>query len=97
MNRLIAVAMLATLAAIVVQLAAGDDPAWIGWVSVVLAGGAITRARIRTVPDAIRLARRCDPPESQSILARSIYRDHVGCFAAILIVLVLQLALELVS
>jgi len=97
MNRLIAVTMLGTLAAIVVQLAAGDDPAWIAWVSLVLAGGAITRARIRTVPDAIRLARRGDPPERQSLLARSIYRDHVGCFAAIFIVLVLQLALELVS
>ena len=92
MNRLIAFAMLATLAAIIVEIAAGDDPAWVAWLSLVLAAGAVGRARIRTVPNAARLGRRADPPEHQSTLARSIYRDHVACFTAILTVLVLQLA-----
>src|SRR4051794_40617500 len=42
MNRLVATAMLATLAAVVVQIAKGDDPAWGGGASlalVVMAGG----------------------------------------------------------
>jgi hypothetical protein len=92
MNRLIAFAMLATLAAIIVELVRGDDPAWVAWASLVLAAGAVGLARARTVPNAARLGRRSDPPEHQSTLARSIYRDHVACFTAILAVLVLQLA-----
>jgi hypothetical protein len=92
MNRLIAVVMLATIAAIIVEIASGDDPAWVAWLSLALAAGAVGRARVRTVPDAARLGRRLDSPERQSALARSIYRDHVGCFTAILAVLVLQLA-----
>ena len=92
MNRLVALAMLATLAAIVVQVATGDDPAWIGWASLVLVGAAVGLARVRTVPNAIRLGRRTDPVERQSALARSLYRDHVFCLTAILSVLVLQLA-----
>jgi len=92
MNRLIVFAMLGTLAAIVVEIAGGDDPAWVAWLSLLLAAGAIGRARVRTVPDAARLGRRADSPERQSALARSIYRDHVACFTAILGVLVLQLA-----
>jgi hypothetical protein len=92
MNRLIAVVMLATLAAIIVEIADGDDPAWVAWLSLVLATGAVVRARVRTVPDAVRFGRRSDSPEQQSALARSIYRDHVACFTAILAVLVLQLA-----
>ena len=41
MNRLVALVMLGTLAAIVIQIAKGDDPAWVAWASLVLAGGAI--------------------------------------------------------
>ena len=92
MNRLIAVVMLATLAAIIVEIAGGDDPAWVAWLSLALAAGAVSRARVRTVPDAARLGRRSDSAEQQSALARSIYRDHVACFTAILALLVLQLA-----
>ena len=92
MNRLIVFAMLGTLAAIIVEIAGGDDPAWVAWLSLLLAAAAVGRARIRTVPDAARLGRRADPPERQSALARSVYRDHVACFTAILGVLVLQLA-----
>src|SRR2546430_6458890 len=35
MNRLIAAVMLATLAAVVVQITEGDAPAWVGWTSLV--------------------------------------------------------------
>jgi hypothetical protein len=91
MNRLIAVVMLATLAAIIAEIAGGEDPAWVAWLSLALASGAVVRARVRTVPDAVRFGRRSDSPEQQSALARSIYRDHVACFTAILAVLMLQL------
>jgi hypothetical protein len=92
MNLLIAAVMLATLAAIVVEIALGDDPRWVGWASLPLAIAAIGLARARTVPSAVRLGSRVDPAGQQSVLARSILQDHLACFAAILALLVLQLA-----
>jgi hypothetical protein len=92
MNRLVAAVMVATLGAIVAQIARAEDPRWVGWVSLVLAGVPIGLARVRTVPDAVRLGGRADAADRQSALARSILRDHVACFAAILTLLVLQLA-----
>jgi hypothetical protein len=91
MNRLVAVAMLTTLAAIAVQIADGDDPAWVGWTSLALAGVAIAIAGLHTVPAARRLALRSDPPGEQSRLARSILRDHLVCLAAIAALLTIQL------
>jgi hypothetical protein len=91
MNRLVALVMLLTLAAIVVEIAHGVRPWWIGWVSLALAGsGAVTTLR-RTVPNARRLGRAEDTPEMQSTLARAIYRDHLLSFARIALVLGLQL------
>jgi hypothetical protein len=92
MNRLIAVTMLATPAAIVAEIAKGDVPAGIGWVSLALAGAAIVLAGARTVPNAVRLGTRSDPPARQSELARSIGRDHLFCFAAIAALIALQLS-----
>jgi hypothetical protein len=92
MNRLVAAVMLATLAAIIAQIARAEDPRWVGWVSLALAGVPIALARVRTVPDAVRLGRRGDPAADQQALARSILRDHVICFAAILTLVVVQLA-----
>jgi hypothetical protein len=63
----------------------------VGWTSLGLAGGAIALAAVRTVPGAVRLGTRADPPAVQSRLARSILRDHVVCFAAIAAVLAIQL------
>ena len=91
MNRLVAAAMLATLAAIVVQIARGDEPRWVGWASLGLVGSAVALAAAHTVPAAVRLGARRDPPDAQSRLARSILRDHVLCFAAIASTLVAQL------
>jgi di/tricarboxylate transporter len=48
MNLLVGAAMVATLAAIVAQIAAGDDPKWVAWRSLVLAGGAIALAVAHT-------------------------------------------------
>jgi hypothetical protein len=92
MNLLVAAAMVATLAAIVVQIARGDDAAWVGWASLALAGGAIGTAMLHTVPAAVRLGARRDPPGAQHALARSICRDHLGCFAAIAAIIAIQLA-----
>lgn len=92
MNRLVAAVMLATLAAIVVQIAEGDAPAWVGWASLALAGSAVSVAAGHTVPAAVRLGRRVGPVELESRLARSILRDHLLCIAAIAAVLVIQLA-----
>ena len=91
MNWFVAVAMLATLAAIVVQIAWGDEPRWVGWASLGLVGFAVALAAAHTVPAAVRLGGRHDPPDAQSRLARSILRDHVLCFAAIASTLVVQL------
>ena len=92
MNRLVAAVMLATIAAVIVQIAEGDAPAWVGWTSLSLAGGAIALAAARTVPNAVRLGARADPPAVQSRVARSILREHVICLAAIAAVLAIQLA-----
>jgi hypothetical protein len=92
MNRLIATVMAATLAAIVVQIAKGEGPVWLGWLSLALALSAILLAGARTVPSAVRLGTRRDPPAAQSRLARGVLAQHVFCFAAIAAVIVLQLA-----
>jgi uncharacterized membrane protein YjjP (DUF1212 family) len=92
MNRLIAAVMLATTAAIGVQIAAGDAPRWVGWASLALAGSAILLAAGHTVPSAVRLGAGTDTVSAQSRIARSIFRDHVLCLAAIASVLVVQLA-----
>ena len=93
MNRLVAAVMLATLAAIVVQIAKGDDPAWVGWTSLGLVGAAVGVAGSHTVPAAVRLGTRRDDAEEQRGLARSILRDHLFCLTAIALVLAVQLGL----
>ncbi|MEX2195036.1 MAG: hypothetical protein WD844_07100 [Thermoleophilaceae bacterium] len=93
MNRLIAAVMLATVAAIAVQIAEGDVRAWVGWASLGLAGAAVALAAAHTVPAAVRLGKRRDTAEVQSRLARSILRDHLLCLGAIAALLTLQLAL----
>lgn len=92
MNRLVAAAMVLTLGSIVAQIARGDHPRWVGWVSLVLAAAAIALAAARTVPHAVRLGTRRDTPSRQCELARSIFRDHVACAVAIAALLVIQLS-----
>jgi hypothetical protein len=91
MNRLVAAAMLGTLAAIIVEIASGDEPGWLAWLSLGLAAGPILLAGSHTVPAAVRLGGRADPPERQSALARSILREHLLCFAGIAALLLVQL------
>jgi hypothetical protein len=92
MNRLIATVMLATLAAIVVEIVNGKPSPWIAYVSLALAAFAIVLAGARTVPSAVRLGTGRDSVADQSALARAILRQHVVCFASIITVLTLQLA-----
>jgi hypothetical protein len=92
MSRLVAVVMVATLGAIVVEIAGDDVPAWAAWLSLALAGVAIGVAVTRTFRGAVRLGARRDPIEIQSRLARSICRQHLLCVAAIISLLVVQLA-----
>jgi hypothetical protein len=91
MNRLVALAMLVTLGALIAEIVRCDVVRWVAWTSLVLVGGAISLAAIRTVRNAVRLGTQEDDASVQSVLARSILRDHVACFAAVSIALVLQL------
>jgi hypothetical protein len=92
MNRLIATVMLATLAAIVVEIARAEPRPWVAWASLALAAAPIGLAGGRIVPMAVRLGGRADAPKRQSELAREIFRGHVFCAASILALLALQLS-----
>jgi hypothetical protein len=93
MNRLIATVMLATIAAIVVEIANGGGvPSAAAWVSLALAGAPVLLVATRTVRAAVRLGTRADPLERQSALARAIFREHVFCFASIAALIALQLS-----
>jgi hypothetical protein len=92
MNRLIALVMLATIAAVVVEIADGHQAGWVGWGSLVLAVTPIALAGAHTVPGAVRLGARRDSAERQSALARSIMREHAFCALAIAALLALQLS-----
>jgi len=91
MNRLVALVMLLTLAAIVAEIVDGVRPWWIGWVSLALAGSGVVPTLSRTVPYARRLGSAQDTPQVQSILARAICRDHLFSFARTSLLLGLQL------
>ena len=95
MNRTIAGVMLLTVLAIVVEIVQSHGHWWIAWISLAAAASAIGLARARTVPNAVRLGRASDSAEAQSRLARTIYRDHLYCLAAMSVVLALQLSAEL--
>ncbi|HLB20929.1 MAG TPA: hypothetical protein VK605_02385 [Solirubrobacteraceae bacterium] len=92
MNRLIAAAMLATIAALVVEIAQADVPGAVAWPSLALAAAPIALAGTRTVPAAVRLGARGDTPARQSALARTICREHLLCLASIAALLALQLS-----
>jgi len=91
MNRLIALAMLVTLAAVIGELVRHCVPAWVAWASLAIGGSAVGLAGARTVRNGVRLGARGDAASAQSALARSILRDHVFCFVCILTVLALQI------
>src|SRR5438067_3331230 len=53
MNRLVAVVMLGTIAAVGAQIADGDAPGWVAWTSLGLVGSAIGIAAGHTVSSAV--------------------------------------------
>jgi hypothetical protein len=91
MNRLVAFAMVETIAAIVLQIAKRDAPPWAAWTSLVLVGTAVMLAAVRTVPGAQRLGAQRDPLDVQSRIARTVCKDHVLCAVLIVALLVVQL------
>jgi hypothetical protein len=92
MSRLVAAVMLATLAALIGEVALGTTPVWVAISSLVLIAVATGLAAGRTVRSAVRLGSQIDGPEEQSTLARTIYRDHVFCFLAVGATVILQIA-----
>jgi len=91
MNRLVALVMLLTVGAIIAEIIRGVHPWWIGWISLALVAVGVVSTLRRTVPNARRLGRADDSPETQSTLARAICRDHLFSLARTCIVLGLQL------
>lgn len=91
MSRLIAAVMVILLGVLVVGAVRGGDAVWLIAVSVVLAAIPIVLAAIRTVPNAVLFGSREGGAADQSRLARSVYRDHVLCFACMGAFLVLRL------
>jgi hypothetical protein len=94
MNRLVALVMVLTLAAIAAEIWQGENPWWISWVSIALAGSGFVPTMIRTVPNARRLGSGKGSIEEQSTLARAVYRDHLFSFARMIVVLGLQLTAQ---
>ena len=92
MNLLIALVMVATLAAAVIQLARNEAPTWVSVATLGLGGGGIALAGAHTVPRATRLGSGRDDAVERSRLARSVLADHVVCGAAIAAVVAIQLA-----
>jgi len=91
MSRLVAAMMLVTVVAIGGEIALDRRSIWMPLLSLGLTLCAVGLAGVRTVRNAVRLGRAEDLARQQSALARSIFRDHVFCFAAMAGVLALQL------
>jgi hypothetical protein len=91
MNRLVALVMVLTLAAICVEILRGEYAWWIAWGSLLVAASGFVPTLMRTVPNARRLGTAQDSPEEQTRLARAICRDHMLSFARMSVLLILQL------
>lgn len=92
MGRFIAVVMLILLAALGFEAAYGRGPLWLLVISGGAAGIPVALALAHTVPTAVRLGSRVDPPDVQSHLARAVCRDHLICFVCILGFVALRVA-----
>ena len=91
MNRLVGLAMLGTLIALVVQVQKNQIPSSRAIISLILAVLAISIALGRTLRNAIRLGRQDEDLVTQSRIARLVLRDHLFCFIALGSLLMLQL------
>lgn len=92
MNHLVSTAMVATLAAIVVEIATADLAAWVGWASLALALAPMVLAGTRTVPRAVRQGAATDSTDDRTTMARITLREHIFCFICITALIAVQLA-----
>lgn len=92
MNLLVSAMMLTTLIGIAGEIWMGTLPTWMTWSSLAMALTATLLGALSAVPSAVRLGKAQDTPEEQSRLARQVYRDHQICFAAMLGVVIVQIA-----
>jgi hypothetical protein len=92
MNRLVTVVMLLTLLSLVGEIAENRNPVWLPVISFAIALSAMGLAAARTFRNAAFLGRGEGTPEHRSNLARTIYRDHFFCLAAIVLLIGLQLS-----
>ena len=90
MNRLIAAAMLVTVVGLVGEAVGSTVRDWVAWLSLGLTTAAVGLAAVRTVRNAVQLGGQADSIDRQSVLARSIFRDHVVCITAVAVTVVLQ-------
>ena len=97
MNRMVAVVMALTIVAIAVEIARGEQPWWIAWLSLAATLSAVSLVMARTITNAVRLGAATDPPHVSTRLARATYIDHVYCLAAMILVVALQLSEPLPS
>ena len=92
MNRLVALVMLVTLAALVVEVIGDDVPRWASVTSLALTAAATGLAATHTFANGARLGSGRGSFEDRVRLARLMLRDHLLCLAAIVTVLVPQIA-----
>jgi len=92
MGRLVGLSMVVLLGALAVQALWGDESLWVSAGSIPAALVGIGLAAGRIFRQARRLGARTDPPAVQSELARDIFRAHLICLAAMVTVLVVQVA-----
>ena len=91
MNRLVALVMLLTLAAIAWRSCAANTPGGLRGDRFLFAASGFVPTLMRTVTNARRLGTAQDSPEEQTRLARAICRDHMLSFARMSVLLILQL------
>jgi len=91
MGTLVGVVMTVLLITLVVQAATADVAVGVSAVSIAAAAAAIGLAMARVFPRAVRLGERSQPQAEQSEIARSIFREHVLCLAAMVTLLGVQL------
>jgi hypothetical protein len=91
MGRLVALVMVVVVVSLLVQAVRGCVPAWVSVVSIAAALLGMGLAIGRVFGRARRFGRQDDSREAQSALARSIFRDHLVCIAAMVTLLVTQL------
>ena len=91
MGTLVGVVMTVLLITLVAQAATADVAVGVSAVSIAAAAAAIGLAMARVFPRAVRLGERSQPQAEQSEIARSIFREHVLCLAAMVTLLGVQL------